>query len=106
MTEDNLHKKVDLENGSPAFAKPVLGAVRFHSSEAHKVAHEFRGHFKVSFPQFFEGFWHLQPVVLIDIFKFEQWLKHEHGYKDEISLSDFVLTKFGQSAHEFLKRLI
>ena len=27
MTEDNLHTKVDLENGSPAFAKPVLGAV-------------------------------------------------------------------------------
>ena len=25
MTEDNLHTKVDLENGSPAFAKPVLG---------------------------------------------------------------------------------
>ena len=24
MTEDNLHTKVDLENGSPAFAKPVL----------------------------------------------------------------------------------
>ena len=27
MTEDNLHTKVDLENGSPAFAKPVLGVV-------------------------------------------------------------------------------
>lgn len=27
MTEDNLHTKVDLENGSPADAKPVL-AVR------------------------------------------------------------------------------
>ena len=27
MTEDNLHTKVDLENGSPAFAKPVLPAV-------------------------------------------------------------------------------
>jgi len=26
MTEDNLHTKVDLENGSPAFAKPVLYA--------------------------------------------------------------------------------
>jgi len=26
MTEDNLHTKVDLENGSPAFAKPVLAA--------------------------------------------------------------------------------
>ena len=26
MTEDNLHTKVDLENGSPAFAKPVLCA--------------------------------------------------------------------------------
>ena len=29
MTEDNLHTKVDLENGSPAFAKPVLAAVPF-----------------------------------------------------------------------------
>ena len=27
MTEDNLHTKVDLENGSPAFAKPMLPAV-------------------------------------------------------------------------------
>jgi hypothetical protein len=27
MTEDNLHTKVDLENGSPDFAKPVLPAV-------------------------------------------------------------------------------
>jgi hypothetical protein len=27
MTEFDLHTKVDLENGSPAFAKPVLGAV-------------------------------------------------------------------------------
>lgn len=27
MTEDNLHTKVDLENGSPAFAKPVLAEV-------------------------------------------------------------------------------
>ena len=26
MTEDNLHTKVDLENGSPTFAKPVLYA--------------------------------------------------------------------------------
>ena len=26
MTEDNLHTTVDLENGSPAFAKPVLYA--------------------------------------------------------------------------------
>ena len=26
MTEDNLHTKVDLENGSPAFAKPMLPA--------------------------------------------------------------------------------
>lgn len=26
MTEDNLHTKVDFENGSPAFAKPVLYA--------------------------------------------------------------------------------
>ncbi len=26
MTEDDLHTKVDLENGSPAFAKPVLVA--------------------------------------------------------------------------------
>ena len=29
MTEDNLNTKVDLENGSPAFAKPVLAAVPF-----------------------------------------------------------------------------
>ena len=31
MTEDNLYKKVDLENGSPAFAKPMLpaGAVNY-----------------------------------------------------------------------------
>lgn len=29
MTEDNLHTKVDLENESPAFAKPVLYAVLF-----------------------------------------------------------------------------
>lgn len=29
MTEDNLHTKVDLENGSPAFAKHVLAAVPF-----------------------------------------------------------------------------
>jgi site-specific DNA-methyltransferase (adenine-specific) len=27
MTEFDLHTKVDLENGNPAFAKPVLGAV-------------------------------------------------------------------------------
>ena len=27
MMKDNLHTKVDLENGSPAFAKPVLYAV-------------------------------------------------------------------------------
>lgn len=27
MTEDNLHTKVDLENGSPAFAKPLLAEV-------------------------------------------------------------------------------
>lgn len=27
MTKDNLHTKVDLENRSPAFAKPVLPAV-------------------------------------------------------------------------------
>ena len=27
MTEDNLHTKVDLENGKPAFAKPVLAEV-------------------------------------------------------------------------------
>ena len=27
MTEDNLYTKVDLENGSPAFANPVLPAV-------------------------------------------------------------------------------
>jgi len=27
MTEDSLHTKVDLKNGSPAFAKPVLPAV-------------------------------------------------------------------------------
>lgn len=26
MTEDNLHTTVDLENGSPAFAKPLLAA--------------------------------------------------------------------------------
>ena len=26
MTEFDLHTKVDLENGSPAFAKPVLPA--------------------------------------------------------------------------------
>ena len=28
MTEDNITTNVQLENGSPAFAKPVLWAVR------------------------------------------------------------------------------
>lgn len=104
--KQNRSTKAENLHVSTGGSNTLLGAVRFHSSEAHKVAHEFREHFKVSFPQFFEGFWHLQPIVLIDIFKFEKWLKDAHGYKDEISLSDFVLTNFGQSAHEFLKRLI
>jgi hypothetical protein len=29
MTEDNITTNVQLENGSPAFAKPVLAAVFF-----------------------------------------------------------------------------
>ena len=29
MTEDNITTNVQLENGNPAFAKPVLGAVPF-----------------------------------------------------------------------------
>ena len=32
MTKDNLHTKVDLENGNPAFAKPVLYAGRYYST--------------------------------------------------------------------------
>jgi hypothetical protein len=39
MTEDNLHTKVDLENGSPAFAKPVLvaGVVLFDGNNSVRI---------------------------------------------------------------------
>lgn len=93
-----------LNRDNPPAAKQLLGAVRFHSSEAHKVSNEFRRHFGVSFEPFFQGFIFLEPEILIDVFKFDKYLMETYNY--EGSMSEFVLTKFGQSAHEFLKRLI
>lgn len=48
MTEFDLHTKVDLENGSPAFAKPVLGAVPFtivHLEDCTKALKRFTDNF-------------------------------------------------------------
>lgn len=97
--------ELDLKNKSPNDAKPVLGAVRFYSSEAHKVSSEFKKHFGVSFPKFWQG-WIIgfDNCILIDIVKFDDYLMNKYNYTG--SMSDFVLTKFGKQAHEFLKQLI
>lgn len=42
--------------------------------------------------------------ILIDLSKFENYLIEKYNYDG--SMSDFVFTKFGEEAHEFLKRLL
>lgn len=90
----------------PAIAvDTVLGAVRFRSHEAHKLNAEFEKHFGVKFQNFWLG-WipGFSNCLLIDLTKFDQYLMEKYNYNG--SMSDFVLTEFGQSAHEFLKQLI
>lgn len=99
-----METETSLKHETPPAAKPLLGAVRFHSSEAHKVDNEFRKHFGVSFQPFFLGFIFCKPEILIHLQKFDDYLIEKYNY--EGSMSDFVLTKFGQSAHEFLIKLI
>jgi len=80
--------------------------MKFHSSEAGKVNSYFKQYFKTPFAPFFDGFWHLKPIILINIFKFEDWLEKNYNYNRNDSISEFVLTKFGKEAHDFLVRLI
>ena len=82
----------------------VLGAVRFHSAQAHYVNNEFRKYFGISFSQFFQGFIFMKPEILIDLLKFEDYLIEKYNYQG--AMSDFVLKKFGKQAHDFLTKLI
>lgn len=101
----NKSTKVEAEQEAPACGNTWFGAVRFRSHEAHKLNAEFEKHFGVKFQNFWLG-WipGFSNCLLIDLSKFDQYLMEKYNYNG--SMSDFVLTEFGQSAHEFLKQLI
>ncbi|KKN58784.1 hypothetical protein LCGC14_0548790 [marine sediment metagenome] len=44
----------------------------------------------------------------IDIIKFDEWLKEEHGYNETVdgSMEDFIKVSFGQEAVEFIVSLL
>ena len=88
-----------------ANSNAMLGAVRFRSHEAQKVNNIFEKHFGVKFQTFWIG-WVIgfDNQILIDLSKFENYLIEKYNYDG--SMSDFVFTKFGEEAHEFLKRLL
>lgn len=104
MKKVELHTEDKSEQVSPACGNTMLGAVRFHSSEAGKVASEFKKHFGVSFHQYFQGFIFLKPEILLDIQKFDDYLINRYNY--EGSMSDFIKAEFGENAHNFILRLI
>lgn len=98
-------KNSKTETFNTANSNAMLGAVRFKSHEAQKVNNLFEKYFGVKFQIFWLG-WVVgfDNQILIDLSKFDNFLIEKYNYKG--SISDFVKTKFGQSAHEFLKKLI
>ena len=88
-----------------ANSNAMLGAVRFKSHEAQKVNNYFEKYFGIKFQIFWLG-WVIGfgNQLLIDLSKFDEYLKEKYNYSG--SMSDFVLTKFGEEAYEFLKKLI
>lgn len=105
MQKVELHTEVKSGNVSPACSNAVLGAVQFKSHQAHFVNCEFEKHFGIKFQSFWLG-WVIgfDNQILIDLSKFDNYLTEKYNYNG--SMSDFILTEFGQSAHDFLKRLI
>ena len=98
-------KNSTTEPFNTANSNAMLGAVRFKSHEAQKVNNLFEKYFGVKFQIFWLG-WVVgfDNQLLIDLQKFEKYLSQKYNYKG--SLSDFVFKKFGEEAHEFLKKLI
>ena len=98
-------KNSKTETFNTANSNAMLGAVRFRSHEAQKVNNIFEKYFGVKFQIFWLG-WVVgfDNQLLIDLSKFDEYLKGKYNYSG--SISDFVFTKFGEEAHEFLKKLI
>lgn len=77
---------------------------KFKPSEAHQVNRQFKMYFGIAFESFFLGFIFHPPEILIDLIKFDNYLIEKYAYKG--SMSDFIKSKFGKEAHEFLLKLI
>ena len=85
---------------------------KFAPHESNEVKNLFKKHFGLDFKDFFENFGPhdlVNPKIRIDIFKFDDYLLNtfEDEYDDDkMSMSEFVLSKFGKDAYEFLEKLI
>ncbi|MDK7376148.1 MULTISPECIES: hypothetical protein [Weeksella] len=86
-------------------ANAMLGAVRYHSHEALMVNNLFEKYFGIKFQSFWIGWVSgFSNEILIDIGKFDDYLLEKYNYSG--SMSEFILKRFGEEAHEFLNRLI
>ena len=86
-------------------ANAMLGAVRYHSHEALMVNNLFEKYFGIKFQSFWLGWVSgFSNEILIDIGKFYDYLLEKYNYSG--SMSEFILKRFGEEAHEFLNRLI
>ncbi len=65
---------------------------------------EFRNYFNTQdkFRDYFMCF--VAGKYVLDIFKFELWCRETHGYNEEEhgSLQNFLISKFGKKAEEFI----
>ncbi|MDK7354074.1 hypothetical protein, partial [Rothia aeria] len=76
-----------------------------HSHEALMVNNLFEKYFGIKFQSFWIGWVSgFSNEILIDIGKFDDYLLEKYNYSG--SMSEFILKRFGEEAHEFLNRLI
>lgn len=80
---------------------------KFH--EHSQVAEKFEKFFGVSFKEYYDGFESvLFKKIVVDVIKFDDYLLEKYRYNEEkeISMSAFILNKFGIDAWRFFRALL
>lgn len=80
---------------------------KFH--DITQVAEEFEKIFGVKFKNYYDGIESiLFKKIVVDVIKFDDYLLEKYRYNEEkeISMSEFILNKFGADAWHFFKALL
>lgn len=81
----------------------------YNLSQSQTVKTKFESIFGTSFGPFYDPFLSvLAKAILIDIIKFDDFLHKKHGdyEKDNLSMNDLLISKYGKEASEFINSLI